>query len=100
MKNVLLASSAALGLAFSLACGGGGAALSGGADNVGACKAYIEHYNSLDCSSIAPFDANEMCPDALDMNPTDMTPFYECMASSVSCKDGIPDFGSQSDCSM
>ncbi|TNE86299.1 MAG: hypothetical protein EP330_21395 [Deltaproteobacteria bacterium] len=100
MRTILLASGAALGLAFSLACGGGGGGMGGSFDNVGACKAYVEHFNSLECTSSINFDPNEYCPDALDLNPTDMTPFYECLSSNAKCDGTIPDLAGQADCSM
>lgn len=102
MHKLSLATGAAFTLAFTLACGGtdlSTAGLSGGFDNVAACEAYVDKHNSLECTKDMKYEASEMCPSALDMNPSDMSPMYDCMVENAKCDGAIPDFGGLADCS-
>lgn len=103
MKKSLVAVAAVFSLGFGLACSGlptsvGG--LGGGSfDNVGACKRYVEAYNSAECLPV-DLDANDLCVDALNITPCDLSSYYDCMAAAVKCKDGLPDIAGQVDCKM
>lgn len=97
MHKFFLAGTAGLGLALSLACGGAGG---GSFDNVAACKEYVAHYNSLECTESIRLEADDYCPSALDLNPTDMAPFYGCLKDNATCDGAIPDLGGQTDCKM
>ena len=122
MRLFLLTATAGMTFFFSLACGGqemdnevkvtefealleAEDAASGGAGdaetgNVGACKAYVEAFNSLECMATVQLEAAEMCPDALNMAPTDMAPYYTCLRENAKCNGGLPDLAGQSNCSM
>ncbi|MBX2800571.1 MAG: hypothetical protein KTR31_23025 [Myxococcales bacterium] len=61
-------------------------------DNVAACQSYVEAYNRLDCVTDAfRISPTDMCPDALDDYPCDMSEHYQCMADRIMCSDGRPD---------
>lgn len=83
------------------AAGAGGAA-GGGGDNAAACRDYVAHYNSLSCvqSVGIEFEADDMCPDALDLNPNDMSGYYQCMIDNSKCNGDIPDMAGAVDCEM
>ena len=82
---------------FTLACSG----MSGGADNVTPCKEYVAHFNDLEClPDSAHLNEDDYCPAALDMNPNDMGPFYECLKENAKCDGKIPDLKGQSNCKM
>lgn len=78
------------------AAGDASAGKAGG--NKAACMAYIEHYNSLDCMGGVKLDAGTTCPDALDLNPQDMSKLYDCQIENTKCKDGMPDVAGIANC--
>ncbi|MCO4745533.1 MAG: hypothetical protein KC912_12145 [Proteobacteria bacterium] len=98
MKKWTLLATAAATLTFGLACGGGGG-LGGGFDNVGACEAYVAHHNALECTSSIQYESSDMCPEALNMNPNDMSEMYQCMIDGAKCNGEIPDFEGMKPCS-
>lgn len=121
MRVVMLTAVAATTILFSLACGGeemdedikigelealleaegapsGDAAPSSG--NVAACRAYVEAFNGLDCMATIKFDVDEFCPSALDLAPTDMAPYYDCLRENAKCAGELPDLAGQSECKM
>lgn len=98
MKKSLVIVSAVVALGFGLACSG--LPMGGGSfDNTGACKRYIEAYNSAEC---LPVDlvAADMCPESLNLTPCDLATYYDCMAKEVKCNNGIPDLAGQASCKM
>lgn len=95
MTRWITASAAAAAVMFSLACGGGG-----NADNAAACKRYVEKQNGLECMKMAQLNANDMCPDTLDMSPVDMASYYDCLAENAKCNGEIPDLAGQANCTM
>ena len=98
MRKILPAVAvAAPTLFFALACSGMPAM--GSYENVSACKQYVDAFNKLDClPDSAKLAADDMCPDALDMSPVDMTEYYTCLADNAKCNGKIPDLGGQADC--
>ena len=97
-KGVMSAFSGAVVLVFGLACSGmdsggttielGGeelavpASTGGGGGNQAACVRYVEHMNSLECTA-AQVNVDDMCPAALDMNPIDISSYYDCMVEAA-----------------
>jgi hypothetical protein len=79
------------------AAGGGGGSYS---DNVEACRAWVDKQNALSCwPAAAQMSPDEVCPSAINQSPTDMRPYYTCMADNAKCNGNIPDLGGQSSCS-
>lgn len=98
MRKLLLLSAGLPVLGFTLACSG---MATGGNDNVTPCKEYVKHYNSLECiPDSAKFVPDEYCPEALNMSPKDLTPFYECQKENAKCDGKTPDLGGMSKCKM
>jgi len=75
-----------------------GAAAGSGGSNSEACKAYVQHYNSLSCMGAMNLSESDMCPDALDLGSSDMTPYWECMKTNSKCNGDMPDVMGQLDC--
>jgi hypothetical protein len=96
MTRWITAGAVTAAVVFGLACGGAG----GNADNAPACKRYVEKQNSLACMSMAQLNANDMCPDTLDMSPIDMASYYDCLAENAKCNGDIPDLAGQANCTM
>ena len=94
MRKLIALAVAAPIVGFTLACSG----MPSGNDNVTPCKAYVEHFNGLKCMKDVQLKAEDYCPAALDMNPNDMTPYYECLTKNAKCKGKVPDLGGQSSC--
>ena len=92
-KMGLAAIAAAVTLAVGLACSG-----AGGAANQAACKKWVETQNALPCMKTIQQDANQMCPEQLDMQPLDMTEYYGCMEKNAKCNGDIPDLAGQVSC--
>jgi hypothetical protein len=86
---------AAITLALGLACGGGG-----GYDNLAACERYVDAYNGLTCMSAVKLEKSTMCPSNLDLTPTDMASYYDCLAENSKCNGDIPDLAGQMNCSI
>jgi hypothetical protein len=72
----------------------------GGGENVAACKRYVEKVNGLACMSSVQMNADDICPDALDISTLDMSGYYDCMADNSKCNGDIPDLGGISSCEM
>jgi uncharacterized lipoprotein NlpE involved in copper resistance len=72
------------------------------ADNVAACKYYVQTYNGLDCLKSAgiQLNADDVCPSGLNMSPLDMRDYYKCMADNSKCNGNIPDMSGVSGCSL
>lgn len=70
-----------------------------GGGNKAACVKYVEHHNAQPCLKIAQLNAGDMCPDALDMNPKDMSKMYDCMRENTKCNGNIPDLAEVASCS-
>jgi len=87
-KGVVSALAGASFLALTLACGGGGGALSGNAANKPACEAYVDHMNSMSCLTIE-YNKDDMCS-MVDMSPIDMTGYYQCLVDNSTCEGDIP----------
>lgn len=99
MRKLVLAAVATPTVLFLLSCSG--MVPTSSFDNVGACKKYVEHFNSLRCMpKEAKLVEADFCPSALDMNPNDMGPFYECLSSNSKCNGKVPDLGGQANCKM
>ena len=97
MRKLIALAVAVPTLGFALACSG----LPSGNDNVTPCVAYVDHFNDLKCMpDSAELKKADFCPAALDMNPNDMTPFYECLTKNAKCKGKQPDLGGQANCKM
>ncbi|MFH1466075.1 MAG: hypothetical protein ABIO70_16950 [Pseudomonadota bacterium] len=79
--------------------GGGGSDL---ADNVAACKYYVEAYNGLSClkSSGIQLNADDVCPSGLNLSTIDMREYYKCMADNSKCNGNIPDMSGVGGCRM
>lgn len=90
-------------LAFGSMSGGSstsglGSLTGGGQGNVDACKAYVDHFNALDCvPDAANIDVETTCQ-GQESVPADTSPMWECMVANATCKDGAFDAGNQSDC--
>jgi len=69
-------------------------------NNLDACKAYVAHYNGLDCLMGITLNAENTCPSNLNDSPIDMTTYYSCMIDHSSCNGSIPDFAGIEDCQM
>ena len=74
----------------------------GGSGNSDACRAYVAHYNALSCvqSVGINFEADDMCPDALNLSSADMSSYYQCMSDNSKCNGDIPDMAGAADCKM
>jgi hypothetical protein len=72
------------------------------ADNVAACRYYVDRYNGLECLKAAgvQLNADDMCPAALNQSPLDMRAYYKCMADASKCDGPIPDLSGVTDCKM
>ncbi len=79
-----------------------GGSAGGGSGNVEACTAYVEQHNSLSCvqSLGVTYEPADMCPDALNLNPNDMSEYYQCMADNSQCDGDIPKLDGLSNCEM
>lgn len=98
MRKLVLAAVSAPTILFLLSCSG--MVPTSAYDNVGACKKYVAHFNELKCTKDIKLVEADFCPAALDMNPSDMAPFYECLTSNAKCNAKIPDLAGQADCKM
>ncbi len=99
MSRFLSASLFASFVVISLGCGGmGGMGGGGGYENQKACKGYVEKQNGLKCMKDVQLNADDMCPESLDLTPKDMTPYYECMRKNAKCNGKLPDLAGQSEC--
>lgn len=100
MNRALTFGAVATAVFFTLACGGAGdlGGMSSGADNVAACKTYLEAYNALECVPKEAKLSDSICPDNLNMTPIDMTEYYTCMAENSKCNGDIPDLAGQANC--
>src|SRR5688572_8730492 len=94
-----MAVAAAVGLGFALACGGMSMPGQGSAENVTACRKYVEAFNDAPCSPV-DFDAIELCPGTLEMAACDLGVYYTCMAGAVKCSGDFLDITSQANCAM
>jgi hypothetical protein len=120
MRVWMLAAVAATTLLFSLACGGqemdeerkvgeleallateAGAAEGAAAaptGNQAACRRYVEAFNGLGCTGNIQFDIDEFCPSALDLAPSNMGPYYDCLRENAKCNGELPDLAGQVNC--
>lgn len=56
-----------------------------GADNVTACRAFIEHFNGLPCVSEAERYDDTSCPETLNGRSLDCTAYYACVTEQSTC---------------
>ena len=72
----------------------------GGSGNAAACRAYVEHYNSLECFGGVTMDPETTCPDIIDSTPIDMGSYYNCMIEHTSCDGNLPKVDGIDSCEM
>lgn len=95
MRKLIAIAVAAPVVGLALACSG----LPTGYDNVTPCKNYVKAANSKPCMKNAQLNVDDMCPDALNATPKDMSPYYECLEKNIKCKGKVPDLSGQTSCS-
>lgn len=75
MKKIAIVFAALSALALS-ACG---------PDNVAACKAYVEHFNGLEClADGTDLDEATTCPESLNSG-ANCTEYYNCLTEAAQC---------------
>lgn len=78
-----------------LAASGGGSASA--AANVAACKAHVEHFNSLSCIPEGSRHKDSYC-ETYDNSFIDYKEFFDCMTENAKCNGAVPDLGGLSSC--
>lgn len=74
-------------LAWSLACGGGGA-------NVAACESFVEHYNGLPCNAVRIDESGRVdapdpiCSSHLD-DSVELQPYFACLEAGMRCEEDL-----------
>jgi len=76
------------------ASGGGGASA---AANVAACKAHVEHFNSLECLPESARHKDSYCEN-YNNSFVDYAAFFACMTENAKCNGNIPDLAGLSQC--